>query len=66
MKMGPLAGLKVIEMAGIGPGPMALMMLSDMGARCCGSSARLMPPSASNVPKATICCPVAGARWRST
>jgi alpha-methylacyl-CoA racemase len=31
--MGPLAGLKVIEMAGIGPGPMAAMMLSDMGAK---------------------------------
>ncbi|WP_398472628.1 CaiB/BaiF CoA transferase family protein [Tardiphaga sp.] len=30
--MGPLAGLKVIEMAGIGPGPMAAMMFSDMGA----------------------------------
>lgn len=30
--MGPLSGIKVIEMAGIGPGPMAAMMLSDMGA----------------------------------
>jgi alpha-methylacyl-CoA racemase len=29
---GPLAGLKVIEFAGIGPGPFAGMMLSDMGA----------------------------------
>ena len=30
--MGPLAGLNVIEMAGIGPAPFAGMMLSDMGA----------------------------------
>lgn len=30
--MGPLSGLKVIEVAGIGPAPFAAMMLSDMGA----------------------------------
>jgi len=30
--MGPLAGLKLIELAGIGPGPLAAMMLGDMGA----------------------------------
>ena len=30
--MGPLAGLKIIELAGIGPGPFCGMMLSDMGA----------------------------------
>ncbi|MND92440.1 E-cinnamoyl-CoA:R-phenyllactate CoA transferase [compost metagenome] len=30
--MGPLAGVKIIELAGIGPGPMAAMMLADMGA----------------------------------
>lgn len=30
--MGPLQGVKVIELAGIGPGPFAAMMLSDMGA----------------------------------
>lgn len=30
--MGPLAGVKVIELAGIGPGPMAAMMLADLGA----------------------------------
>ena len=30
--MGPLKGLKVIEVAGIGPAPFAAMMLSDMGA----------------------------------
>lgn len=30
--MGPLAGLKVIELAGIGAGPHCAMMLADMGA----------------------------------
>lgn len=30
--MGPLNGIKVIELAGIGPGPFAGMMLADMGA----------------------------------
>ena len=30
--MGPLHGLKVLEIAGIGPGPMAAMLLADMGA----------------------------------
>jgi len=30
--MGPLAGVKIVELAGIGPGPFAGMMLSDMGA----------------------------------
>uniref|UniRef100_UPI0030D9A8E4 CaiB/BaiF CoA transferase family protein n=1 Tax=uncultured Sneathiella sp. TaxID=879315 RepID=UPI0030D9A8E4 len=30
--MGPLKGLRVIEMAGIGPGPFCAMMLTDMGA----------------------------------
>jgi alpha-methylacyl-CoA racemase len=29
---GPLAGIKVIELAGIGPAPFACMMLSDLGA----------------------------------
>jgi alpha-methylacyl-CoA racemase len=29
---GPLSGIRVIEIAGIGPGPFAAMLLSDMGA----------------------------------
>ncbi|MGQ0432738.1 MAG: CaiB/BaiF CoA transferase family protein [Microthrixaceae bacterium] len=29
---GPLAGLKILEIAGIGPGPFCAMMLADMGA----------------------------------
>jgi alpha-methylacyl-CoA racemase len=31
-KTGPLAGLKMIEMAGLGPVPLAALMLSEMGA----------------------------------
>ncbi len=30
--MGPLQGLKIIEMAGLGPGPFCGMLLADMGA----------------------------------
>ncbi len=30
--MGPLEGIKLLEIAGIGPGPFCAMMLSDMGA----------------------------------
>jgi crotonobetainyl-CoA:carnitine CoA-transferase CaiB-like acyl-CoA transferase len=29
---GPLTGHRIIEIAGIGPGPFAAMMLADMGA----------------------------------
>jgi alpha-methylacyl-CoA racemase len=32
MAMGPLTGIRIIEIAGIGPGPFAAMMLADMGA----------------------------------
>ena len=32
MSSGPLAGLRVVEFAGIGPGPFCAMMLADMGA----------------------------------
>ncbi|HYM03025.1 MAG TPA: CaiB/BaiF CoA-transferase family protein [Stellaceae bacterium] len=30
--MGPLAGLKIVEMAGIGPAPMCAMLMADLGA----------------------------------
>ncbi|MCP4035845.1 MAG: hypothetical protein GY733_02825, partial [bacterium] len=29
---GPLAGYRIIEISGIGPGPFGAMMLADMGA----------------------------------
>jgi crotonobetainyl-CoA:carnitine CoA-transferase CaiB-like acyl-CoA transferase len=31
-RSGPLAGLRVVELAGIGPGPVCAMLLADMGA----------------------------------
>ena len=30
--MGPLNGLKIIEMGGIGPGPFCAMLMADLGA----------------------------------
>lgn len=45
---GPLRGLRVVELAGIGPGPFAAMLLADMGAEVIrvdrpGSSASMVP-----------------------
>ena len=37
---GPLQGLRVIEMAGIGPGPFCAMLFADMGAEVVRSSQR--------------------------
>ena len=31
-RSGPLVGLKVVELGGIGPGPFAAMLLADLGA----------------------------------
>ena len=30
--MGPLKAIKVVELAGVGPGPMCAMLLADLGA----------------------------------
>ncbi len=46
--MGPLSGLKIIELAGIGPGPFCGMMLSDMGAEVIRVE---RPGNASSPPK---------------
>ncbi|MGH7094079.1 MAG: CaiB/BaiF CoA transferase family protein [Stellaceae bacterium] len=32
MKMGPLKGIRIVEFAGLGPGPFAAMLFADMGA----------------------------------
>ena len=32
MTEGPLRGLRIVELAGIGPGPFAGMLLADLGA----------------------------------
>ena len=34
--MGPLSGKRIIEIAGIGPGPFCAMLLSDLGAEVIG------------------------------
>jgi crotonobetainyl-CoA:carnitine CoA-transferase CaiB-like acyl-CoA transferase len=48
-KGGPLAGLKVVELAAIGPGPMAAMMLADLGATVLRIDRR--EPAALGVPR---------------
>ena len=45
--MGPLQGIRVLEIAGIGPGPFAAMLLADMGAEV------LRIDRAQNVPPST-------------
>ena len=47
---GPLAGIKVIEMVGIGPCPFAAMMLADMGAEVIRIDRRPKPGAPSPFP----------------
>lgn len=47
---GPLAGLRVVELAGIGPGPYAAMLLADMGAEVV--RVERPGPAASSLPAA--------------
>ncbi len=49
MKTGPLSGIKVVEIAGIGPGPCAGMMLADMGADVVMVERRSSNPNAANL-----------------
>ena len=44
--MGPLHGVKVIELAGIGPAPFCAMMLADMGAEVIRIDRTAAPPGA--------------------
>ena len=41
--MGPLAGLRIIEMAGIGPAPFAAMLFADMGAEVIRIDRKALP-----------------------
>ena len=47
---GPLAGIKVIEMAGLGPCPFAAMMLADMGAEVIRIERKSVPGAATPFP----------------
>jgi len=47
---GPLAGLKIIEMVGLGPGPFAAMMLADMGADVIRIERKLDPDAPNPYP----------------
>jgi alpha-methylacyl-CoA racemase len=49
--MGPLQGVKVVEIASIGPGPFAAMMLADMGAEVIRlERADVVAPESARVP----------------
>ena len=64
---GPLAGIKVVEMVGLGPCPFAAMLLADMGAEVIriDRKARAPIPIPCWALPAT-CWRGAAARWRWT
>ena len=47
--MGPLQGIKVVEIAGIGPAPVGAMMLADLGAEVILVERRTSNPNAASV-----------------
>lgn len=47
---GPLAGIRVIEMVGLGPCPFAAMMLADMGAEVIRIDRKITPGTANSYP----------------
>ena len=58
--MGPLEGIRLLEIAGIGPGPYCAMVLADMGAEV----VRVVRPRArasSGTARRTICSAAGGA-----
>ena len=64
MRRGPLAGVKVIELGGIGPGPHAGMVLADLGA----DVVRVRRPGGLTMPAedATCCTAASGSSiWTS-
>jgi len=62
---GPLAGLKVIEMAGLGPCPFAAMMLADMGAEVIRIERKLDPNATGPYPVLGTACDVLARGRRS-
>ena len=51
--MGPLAGIKVVEFAALGPAPMGAMLLADLGAEVL----RILRPDAAAAPSAALFAP---------
>ena len=47
-RAGPLAGVRIVEFAGIGPGPYAAMLLADMGADVIRVARKGAPPVSAN------------------
>lgn len=47
---GPLAGIRVIEMVGLGPCPFAAMMLADMGAEVIRIDRKMLPSAENSYP----------------
>lgn len=62
---GPLTGLKVVEMAGLGPCPFAAMMLADMGAEVIRIERKPDPNAASPYPVLGTACDVLARGRRS-
>lgn len=52
--LGPLQGLRIVEFAGIGPGPFAGMMLADMGAEVIVIDRAADVAAASHYPRAAV------------
>ena len=64
---GPLSGVKIVELAGIGPGPFAAMLLSDLGADVVRvDRARQWSRDASTARAGSRCSTAAAARSAST
>ena len=61
--MGPLAGLRVLELEAIGPGPFCGMMLADMGPTCCSSTGRPIRGWAWVASAGTTSCCEPGVRY---
>ncbi len=64
---GPLNGYKIIEIAGIGPGPFAAMLLADMGAEVIRvDAAGAVRGPVPDGPHFDVLLPRSARTWRST
>ena len=64
--MGALSGLRIIEMAGIGPAPFCGMLLADMGAEVLQVDRLAAPTSAYRCHPDSICSTEISVRSQST